>query len=57
MTFQVPSDFLTELLRLEREKSKILSLTDSWGVELCEHEDQVSEGVKTSIKEASSSSI
>ncbi len=57
MTFQVPSDFLTELLRLEREKSKVLSLADSWGVDLQEQEEKASESLKNSIKEASSSTV
>lgn len=54
MTFQVPSDFLTELLRLEREKNEVLSLADSWGIERSEQEERSSmDKLKKSIREAS----
>ncbi len=57
MTFQVPSDFLTELLRLERERNRVVALADSWGLDLQEQEEQASDKLKKSIKEASSSPV
>ena len=53
MTFQVPSDFLADLLRLEREKNKVIALAESWGLDHSDHEDNVRESIKTSVKEAS----
>jgi|TARA_Y100000780_G_C13695685_1_gene421691 hypothetical protein len=52
MAIQVPSDFLTELLKLEREKSKVMSLAQAWGLELQDQEEQISDQMKKSIKEA-----
>lgn len=34
MTLQVTSDFLAELLRLEREQKKILDLATLWDIDL-----------------------
>ncbi len=52
MTFQVPSDFLADLLRLERERNKVLALAKSWGLESNEQEDRVRESIKKSVKDA-----
>jgi hypothetical protein len=53
MAIQVPSDLLAELLRLEREKSKIMALAEAWGLETLETEEIMREEMKRSIKKAS----
>ena len=52
MTLQLPSDFLTELLKLEREQRKVVDLAKTWDLDISCDESDYKDLIQQSVREA-----